>query len=273
MQSADIVPAPVYRFKLTDYDDGVGEVSFWYDEPIGREARREAVLYPAPRVRSSEPKQENVERAVRRAGSKVRKLVMTMRADRLLTLTTREAIMDRKAFSALWVRFVKEVHKVYPKWQYVCVLEKHDSEKTSDYKRGSYHCHASVSGWQDVGTLRKIWRKLTDGTIHVTPPRDHGQKRSTSASIAGYLKKYLTKTFADSQCGAHRYTAAATIELRQLSGWFGAPTFADAVEEAYKLLHGLFGQVGTVYLDDNYANGWFASWSLDFRQAKPALPA
>jgi hypothetical protein len=266
-----ILPEKYYRCKITHYDNGLGEMSFWYDEPIGREERREACLYPAPRNKKNpeelitvyadeELAETNAERAQRRAKSKVRKLIMTMKADRMLTLTVRENITDMDEANKLFVRFIKLVHQEYPNWKYVSVAEQQ--------KRGAWHYHIAVSGFQNVKFLRNAWnevlKKRGGGNIDVTSPRAKGAARNkVSPMIAGYLTKYMTKAFADTHVsGRYRYRSSNGIELDEKTIWLPSQSWRDCQHDAAELMEQLYGQIGSVYFADDWNNGWFASWSL-----------
>lgn len=268
-----ILQQPCYRCKVTNYDETLGELSFWYDEPLGREERREALLYPLVRekkVVSEKPidpdAETNNERAQRRAKSKVRKLVMTMKADRILTLTQRENIVDIVTYNKLFVRFIKEVHKKYPEFKYVGVAEVQ--------KRGAWHYHLAVSGWQDVGYLRACWRKFCDGNIDVTNPKTNGNHLKASPQIAGYLTKYMSKAFADNnQLDKHRYRSSKGIELQQFTIWLTAQSWSEAQIEAGNLIADTYGQIGSYFFADDWNNGWFASWSFNnSKRASTAKP-
>ena len=257
-----IVPDKKYRCKITNYPDGNGELSFYYDEPIGREERRLNQLYPLPRKVSEEKTPEeietNQERAFRRAKSKCRKLAMTMNADRLLTLTTRELISDRAVFDKLFVRFIKAVHRAYPNWKYVDVAELQ--------KRGAWHAHLAVAGFQDVAYLRKCWTELVDGNIDVTSPRVKGNKKKASAMCAAYLTKYMSKAFKElHESGKYRYRASNGIEVKYSSFWIGAQTWREAQVMAAELMDDLYGGVGSVFFADDWGSGWMGSWSLSKR--------
>lgn len=267
-----IVIDKFYRVKVTDYGQN-GELAFWYDEPLGREFRREAQLYPAPRAKAGEgldvqtiddDEETNEQRAYRRAKSKVRKLAMTMRADRILTLTTRAAITDREQANRLFVRFIKAVHVKYPNFKYVSVAEQHNSEKTSAEKRFSWHFHLAVSGWQDVGFLRAAWLNLIDGNIDVTSPRTKGDKSKSGPIIAAYLTKYMSKAFKENyELGKYRYRASNNIDIKTATFWLRADSWTSAIKESGNLLSDLYGGIGSAYLADDWNNGWFASWSLN----------
>lgn len=246
-----------YRAKITSYGDGLGEIAFWYDSPLGREQRSEALHYPSPRLEKPDPVdlESNQERAFRRAKSKVRKLVMTIRADRLLTFTTRENITDRTLFDKLFVRVVKLIHEKYPEWKYVAVAERQ--------KRGAWHYHLAVTGFQDVGFIRAAWLSLVDGNIDVTAPRTGGDKKAGAASIAGYLTKYMSKAFIELyEFGKYRYRASQGIELNTCMFWMEARNFYSAQKEAAEVIHVCFEGVGCFYFSDDWSHGWLASWSL-----------
>lgn len=260
-----------YRCKVTNYDDTLGELSFWYDEPYRREERRESQLYPLVREKKEtidiplDPDAEtNQQRSLRRAKSKIRKLVMTMKADRLSTLTTRESIYDLEKMNKLFVRFIKLVHRKYPNFKYVAVAEKHDSDKTSPEKRGSWHYHIAVAGWQDIGYLRHCWQALVDGQINVTSPKKHSQKLKASPQIAGYLTKYITKNSEENHdLAKNTYRVSKGIELMQFTIWLQAQTWSEAIKEAGNLLADTYGSIGSHYFSDDWNNGWFASWSFN----------
>lgn len=251
-----------YRCKVTDYGAGNGELSFWYEEPLGREERRLNQLYPLlrqPKEISDIPvdpdSETNEQRAMRRAKSKARKLAMTMKADRILTLTFRENLIDRYNCDKLFVRFIKLVHEKYPNWKYVSCAEKQ--------KRGAWHYHLAVSGFQDVGFFRQAWLKLTDGNIDVTSPRTKGDKDKSACIIASYITKYLNKAFVQNyEFGKQRYRCSQGIVLREAIFWISSQTWRDAIKDASDFLENLYGHVGTVYLSDDWNSGWFSSWSL-----------
>lgn len=258
MDTDTTIAGNYYRVKITPYSNTLGELSFWYDEPLGRESRREAQLYPSPRKTDQDQtdREDNTERAVRRAKSKARKLTMTMQADRMLTLTTRANIEDRKEADKLFVRFIKAVHRAYPKWQYVATAERQ--------KRGAWHYHIAVKGFQDVAFLRAAWRKLVDGNIDVTSPRSKGNRDKAAAIIASYITKYLTKAFTEGHDpGRYRYRASNGIALKTVQFWMRAQDWRQAIAEAAELMEALFDGVGSTYFSDDWLNAWFASWAFN----------
>ena len=251
-----------YRVKLTDYGHN-GELSFWYDEPLGRAERRLNQLIPLLRSTTQELNEQqpdpdaetNLERAFRKAKSKVRKLIMTMQADRILTLTYKDNMTCRDTANKHFVRFIKKVHAKYPDFKYVSVAEVQ--------KRGAWHFHIAVSGWQDVGFLRSAWNSITTGAINVTSPKTKGDKAKAAPQISAYLTKYMTKAFTENhELGKYRYRSSNGIDIKQAIFWISSQTWANAIKDSGNLMSELYGQIGSSYLADDWNNGWFASWSL-----------
>ena len=169
---------------------------------------------------------QNHKRSVRRSKQKIRWLCKAIEADRLFTMTYRENIEDRAKVRLDFQNFLRSVrhgfkvkhddgsYTVYPAiedWRYVAVLEKQD--------RGSFHIHCAVKGFQKIKTLRAAWYKaaggrgdevggLTPGQVDVTSPykRWGGRSREWKVNkLAGYLTKYLDKTFDEASPEKRRY--------------------------------------------------------------------
>lgn len=101
-----------------------------------------------------------------RAKGEVRRRLLTIGADHLLTLTYRELMTDLTRAEEDLRRFLKLVRQRYPQYPYVAVWELQ--------KRGAIHWHLGVPGFQNVRLLRKCWCQVVgkeNGNIDVTPPR------------------------------------------------------------------------------------------------------
>lgn len=192
----------------------------------------------------------NHNRAVRRAKQNIRWLCKVMQADRLFTLTYRENQTDREQARADFTKFLRLVRSGWrgvvgvPDWQYVAVLEKQE--------RGAYHIHCAVKGWQRINFLRKAWYKAlgftgeetgenTPGAVNVTNPDKkrwgHTGRQWKVNKLAGYLTKYLSKTF-DSSCSEKkRYWHVRDLKVPpKQRHWIGGASMPEAIKSAWSML-------------------------------------
>ena len=193
-------------------------------------------------------KQQNHNRAVRRAKQSIRFCCKQMQADRLFTLTYRENIQDRERVRADFQNFLRRVRKVYPAWDYVAVLERQE--------RGAYHIHCAVVGWQRVGYLRSCWYKAlggtgnevgadTPGAVNITSPQKRwgaGVKEWKTEKLAGYLTKYLHKTFEQSDAEKRRFWKSKGVQAPKPERfWVAGSSMYEAIPSAYETLVTFFG--------------------------------
>lgn len=148
-------------------------------------------------VRGEGDIEKNRERAARRAKKKIRFACKSAGFDRMVTLTTRQAIFDRDVFQKMMEKFIRLVRKATGNsMSYVLVLEKHDSEKTAEEKRGSLHAHVALKGRQDYKLLQAVWNyRVCDGRGYVRVT--NGSRKLSSSRIAGYISKYASKSISD----------------------------------------------------------------------------
>lgn len=169
---------------------------------------------------------ENRDRSMRRAKKTIRQASMMMKADKLGTLTTALPIMDIDEFKTLVSVFLKEVRIQYKKsggkFQYIVTYEKHDSEKTSIEKRGSFHAHMALSGFVSYPLIHACWNRANAriyGPEYAKSCNFHAQdriskinKNSRKAFIASYMSKYIAKSFEDVEVNKKRYWKSNNIE-------------------------------------------------------------
>ena len=164
-------------------------------------------------VRGEGDIERNRERAARRAKRKIRHSCKSARFDRMLTLTTRNAIFDRDAFQRMIEKFIRLVRKASgDDLSYVLTLEKHDSEKTSEAKRGSLHAHVAVRGRQDYKLLQSVWNYRVcggQGFVRVS----NGSKKMSVGRIASYISKYISKTISDVAANKKSYWISHNIAV------------------------------------------------------------
>jgi hypothetical protein len=179
-------------------------------------------------VRGEGDIEKNRERAARRAKKRIRHSCKSAKFDRMLTLTTRDSIFDRDEFQRMIEKFIRLVRKASgDAMPYVLTVEKHDSIKTSEAKRGSLHAHVAVRGRQDYKLLQSIWNHRVcggRGFVRVS----NGTKKMNSGSIASYISKYISKSISDVAANKKSYwishNIAAPVRTVKLF-----KTFLDAV--------------------------------------------
>lgn len=180
-----------------------------------------------------------------RARSQVRRKCFAARMDRMLTLTFRENVTDLAVAWECFKYFSRLMKWRYKdRWFYVAVPEYQ--------KRGAVHFHLAISGYFEVNTVRKLWRRAAgahEGNIDITSPRKTIQKNSWNPRrIAQYLSKYVTKneTVGFNQ---RRYSSGGDIPEPEVTrGWvaFGMP------------LHRLFAQIVQKFTRKSLAVIWEA---------------
>lgn len=232
-----------YKVILRDYGGGLCEVG-WSFVPN---------LLPTKAGRgNSEQREQHEDRAMRRARSRLRQLILSAQADHLLTLTYRENVTNYKQASNNLSAFIRLVRTYLPKWVFITVPERQ--------KRGAWHWHLAVVGRQDVDLLRRCWRHVVgEGNIDVQKPRRGKNRR---LGIVAYLSKYLAKGFTenDRELNGHRYRASLGIQVpgelveipEHLRGEVSAYVLAQLRERA--------GNVGFVWADPLLMAGWACSW-------------
>lgn len=163
-------------------------------------------------VRGEGDIEKNRERAARRAKRKIRFACKSAGFDRMVTLTTRQAIFDRDVFQKMMEKFIRLVRKATGlSISYVLVLEKHDSEKTAEAKRGSLHAHVALRGRQDYKLLQAIWNyRVCDGRGYVRVT--NGSRKLSSSRIAGYISKYASKSISDVAFNKKSYWISHNID-------------------------------------------------------------
>jgi hypothetical protein len=143
----------------------------------------------------SENRESNDDDAGRRAKKQVRLCCKTIGADRMVTLTYRENMVDRETAVRHWDLFRRRLGK-HKQFHYVAVIE--------EQERGALHFHVAVAGRQMYVLLRSIWQSIVglgpDGEqmaqVNVRDPHRFGFGIKGAHKIASYIAKYCGKKFA-----------------------------------------------------------------------------
>lgn len=234
-----------FKIILTDYGNGLGEVGWAYVPSLKKDKGHRG---------NSANREENEDRSVRRARSRLRKLILSVQADHMLTLTYRDNVTDFDQACDDLSKFVRVVKGKLPGWIYVAVAERQ--------KRGAWHWHMAVCGRQDVALLREAWRHtIGAGNIDVTPPKGIGKQRLLA--LVKYLGKYLSKEFGgdEHELNARRFRASLGIKVPFTVIPLPDDQRGNASGYAVHMLRANVGSVGYVWHAKDCPAGWACSWS------------
>lgn len=159
---------------------------------------------PKAKRGESENREQNIIDAANRAKQRVRHLCKAMGADRMLTLTYRENMVDRERAKKDFDRFRRAMSK-HRDFKYVCTMEQQE--------RGAWHFHIAVKGRLVYQLVRSIWRRIVgqdNGNIDVSNP--HG-RRGGQHKLAAYLSKYIAKNAELFGLNEKRYWCSRGIDV------------------------------------------------------------
>ena len=175
-------------------------------------------------------------RATQRAAANIRRDLLTMTADRMVTLTYVSNMTDRlQALQHLraWIRVMR---REFPGWQSLSVME--------FQKRGAIHFHVALTGFYDISVLRREWQSIIGEKSIVNLAFSPDGKGNCYAKLAAYMAKYLAKDSQEGRkAGEHRYFR--TCSIQRPSEVFYIPASAPNTEEfdlSYEIITTLLGQ-------------------------------
>lgn len=167
-------------------------------------------------------------KSVSRTRTKIRRACMALGADRMATLTYRKPQFDLAQVWRDFSRFARSMREAQGSFAYVVVAERH--------KSGAWHLHLALYGYQNLDLWLKHW--------------PHGYRhfrvwKGPSHSMAGYMSKYVTKSFAnlnnDAHPHAHRFRRSQGLNPAE----YVSLATIDPVEAA-DLMQSLFKANGLV---------------------------
>lgn len=144
-------------------------------------------------------------RSTSRAVANIRRDLLTIAADRMITLTYVSNQQDRTQALIHLRQFTRIMRRVYPHWQSVAVLE--------FQKRGAIHFHVAVSGFYDISLIRAEWQQVIGEKAIVNMAFEPKGRGNFCGKLASYMGKYLAKDIDESRKpGDHRYFRTEGIE-------------------------------------------------------------
>jgi hypothetical protein len=176
-----------------------------------------------------------LKKSIQRARTTIRRKLLSMQADRMLTLTFRENVKEIDDAWKCFKYFTRLMRwRFGSRFTYVAVPEYQ--------RRGAVHFHLAISGYYPVTTVRRLWHRAVgkyDGNIDITSPRRAGKNSWNAKRIANYLAKYLTKS-ESTEFNRKRYSSGGDILIPPvMNGWLalGAPTVSILWEAVSSLTH------------------------------------
>lgn len=243
-----------YMLRRRVFPDGQAEVTVCREKSF-----KGAALTPKTKAKrgESENRESNDDDAGRRAKKNVRLCCKTIGADRMVTLTYRENMVDRVQALKDWKAFCRRLGKVKA-FHYVAVIE--------EQVRGALHFHVAVKGRQHYATLRSVWQHVLGrdaegremGQVNVRDPHKFGFGNKGAHKLASYIAKYCGKDMQCRDLDEKRYFRSRGIVVPQVDYWrLPCTSQLGAVEAAFAALtgHSLAGlqswcnnNLGVVYL-------------------------
>lgn len=194
---------------------------------------------PRAKRGESDKRLENDEDAGRRAKKRVRDRCKAISADRMVTLTYRENMMDRERALIHFKAFCRRVGKV-SKFHYVAVIE--------EQERGALHFHVAVHGRQSYVLLRSIWQSVVGlgadgqqmGQVNVRDPHKLGFGARGTHRLASYISKYCGKQMNVRELNQKRYFCSKGIVVPDVDYWRlpNCTCMLDAVHAAFRMIEG-----------------------------------
>lgn len=187
----------------------------------------------------SDKREANDDDAGRRAKKNVRDCCKAISADRMVTLTYRENMLDRDRALKDWKAFCRRLGKV-AKFHYVAVIE--------EQERGALHFHVAVRGKQSYVLLRSIWQRVLGlgsngqqmGQVNVRDPHSFGFGVKGAHRLASYIAKYCGKDMQCRDLDQKRYFRSRGIVLPEVLSWRlpRCTCMLDAVHAAFRMIEG-----------------------------------
>lgn len=239
--------------------------------PRGARGKREKLEHETDddvSTKASKSLQTSIERSKRM----VRKRCKAIRADRMLTLSTRANETRIEVWSKWWDEFRRRLNKLQD-FHYVAVLEKQ--------QRGAWHIHVAVSGRQNWKLLRSIWLAVisksgTDGAVNDSTggfkkycafKRIGGKGRAMRHRIATYIAKYIGKDANVSSFNKKRYWTSRGIVVPEVEPYVHLGPNRGACEAVIAAHECVFATGGTCegaqfYWNQGIGVFWLATGNL-----------
>src|SRR5476649_793976 len=180
-------------------------------------------------------REENDDDSGRRAKKNVRMCCKAIGADRMVTLTYRENMIDRDTALKHWKAFCRRLGK-HNAFHYVAVIE--------EQQRGALHFHVAVRGRQNYVLLRSVWQRVLGlgaageqlGQVNVRDPHRFGFGNNGAHKLASYIAKYCSKEMQARGLDQKRYFRSRGVVLPDVhTVRLNCTTMLGAVQAAFTI--------------------------------------
>lgn len=220
LESSPSVSLPGFACTVLDFGDGVVEARAVFCDPRPRvRAKKDPLL--AEQLERVDT-QEKLQWRIRRSKRTLRYRCLALKADHMITLTKRGKFSSIDEVRDAWRAFYKMILK-FPnlEFRYVAVPELHGDQET-------FHLHVAVAGRYDVVFLRRLWYRAlggtgkergdeTPGSINI---RYFSHKRKSALIVAGYMSKYMGKSFSSISGRGKAYWCSEGLHPASITRWF-----------------------------------------------------
>jgi len=201
--------------------------------------------------KAKKTKKSSIARSAKRAEKTVRRLVNTNRLDTMWTLTfapdseknrekyrtsTKEEQSDPSFVKTAWRHFYRKIKKDYPKMKWLVVFELHDSEKTSEVKRGTWHIHFATDTRLEWKEVFAVWEWGNVRFDDFSKPKK-GSRRSAVRNPGAYMSKYIGKSFDESNFHVKRYSRSRNMQVPTKMGLAELLTLFPGLAELEETFH------------------------------------
>ncbi|MGA7180897.1 MAG: hypothetical protein WBX11_15115 [Thiobacillaceae bacterium] len=227
---------------------------------------------PRDKDRDKTESESDRQKAAYRAARRVRHLCIEIRADRMLTLTSRGLLREFDQVIQAWKRFMRLVERAEAKFRYVAVPELHGSGE-------HFHIHVAINGYLKAELMRRCWQIALGGrgnergqdalgNVDIKSRRYGKPGPSDSVKIARYLSKYITKGYLENhRFNRKRYWASRDIRLPEETGeWLSATEKSGVINELVERFGGsMFGSMisNGLYMPETGRPMIFMRWMPD----------
>ena len=171
-------------------------------------------------------RRNSIVRSAKRAEKTVRRLVNTNRLTTMWTLTfapdseenrkkwrvsTKEEQSNIEWVKAEWREFYLKINKYKPRWKWLVVFELHDSTKTSEIKRGTWHIHFATDTRLEWEAVNVLWERGNVRFDDFSKPK-RGARKGAVRNPGAYMSKYIGKSFDESNFHVKRYSRSRNMK-------------------------------------------------------------